>query len=639
MNRNVISNNAYRILGLDASASQRLIQRRSKEIIAQLKIDSKPVYDLDLTVLGEGRNETSVKEAVQRLSSPRSRIKEYFFWFHLNTSDTELQKCLKENNLIDAVQKIRAALSENGYGRHLCIINSILLITHPSSGLLSTSLDDWKQLIESDRFWNYFFQNYRANDELGTDDSILAQFRSEVVSYLSDLYTHLSLFHGNSRFAKEFSVRFGTKGNALKNELLSPLYKELGNACEELENLKLSKEPAARELQYKQIQSVIKTSQSAINNISELGAYDDGDSKSIRDRLAGAIRSISLRFHNEFNDIDRATKLLQFASVISGTAGLDENIKADLDTLAGNKKAVEIASRIQKATEKGSFSEALQIIEQERLLHPDDKDLHEFLNGQKKVCVSLFGARDFKLAHELFEKQKWDESRPLFIKARSTIYDNIDLFNLNKKVVDEIISDINGRLANVSDQTVNAIDQFRAGIVEVAKEKYEDQFEGTVLIILIDTFIYAGLVDYLKKKRSEKQFSSAIGWIVVAAIVIALKSCPSSTSTPTNRTSSTSSSATSSDTQAMFERATKTLQKMKEVGLLVRLDLANNKMIIDSVRWNKLSEKTQSQLVHAFLVYKVSKTAKDQLTDASLSKVYILDASGKQIATFERKTE
>jgi len=57
---NLIQNNAYRILGLDTNTSQKLILKRSKEIINRLKIDDIPEYDLDIHLPKKFRTENSV---------------------------------------------------------------------------------------------------------------------------------------------------------------------------------------------------------------------------------------------------------------------------------------------------------------------------------------------------------------------------------------------------------------------------------------------------------------------------------------------------------------------------------------------------------------------------------------------------
>ena len=84
-----LKNNAYHILGLDTSASEKELLKRSKEIINRIKIDDTPEYDLDLGMFEDFRTEDSVKEALQRLQAPKKRIREYFFWFQISDSVDE----------------------------------------------------------------------------------------------------------------------------------------------------------------------------------------------------------------------------------------------------------------------------------------------------------------------------------------------------------------------------------------------------------------------------------------------------------------------------------------------------------------------------------------------------------------------
>ena len=50
-----LKNNAYHILGLDTSASEKELLKRSKEIINRIKIDDTPEYDLDLGMFEDFR--------------------------------------------------------------------------------------------------------------------------------------------------------------------------------------------------------------------------------------------------------------------------------------------------------------------------------------------------------------------------------------------------------------------------------------------------------------------------------------------------------------------------------------------------------------------------------------------------------
>ncbi len=124
---NLIANNAYRILGLDSSASQKDILKRSKEIINRLKIDDYPEYDLDIHLPDKFRTEESVNDALKRLQNIKNNLNEYFFWF--NISDTV------DENAFDYLQYDDAT----SYDEAISIWKNAS-DTENSTGLLSTHL-------------------------------------------------------------------------------------------------------------------------------------------------------------------------------------------------------------------------------------------------------------------------------------------------------------------------------------------------------------------------------------------------------------------------------------------------------------------------------------------------------------------
>ena len=73
-----LKNNAYHILGLDTSASEKDILKRSKEIINRIKADENPTYEFDIGLFEDFRTEDAVKNALQELQAPKKRIKNYF---------------------------------------------------------------------------------------------------------------------------------------------------------------------------------------------------------------------------------------------------------------------------------------------------------------------------------------------------------------------------------------------------------------------------------------------------------------------------------------------------------------------------------------------------------------------------------
>jgi predicted CoA-binding protein len=103
---NILKNNAYQILGLDLTASEKDILKRSKEILNRLKIDDIPEYDSDIELFDNFRNEESVKEAIQKLQSAKKQIIEFFFWFYISDDiDKKALKYIKDKDFQSAIQR------------------------------------------------------------------------------------------------------------------------------------------------------------------------------------------------------------------------------------------------------------------------------------------------------------------------------------------------------------------------------------------------------------------------------------------------------------------------------------------------------------------------------------------------------
>jgi hypothetical protein len=100
-----LKNNAYHILGLDTSASEKDIFKRSKEIINRIKADENPTYDLDIGLFEDFRTEDTVKDALQELQAPKKRIKNYFFWFQITDSiDEKVLDLFKLKDFLGAIK-------------------------------------------------------------------------------------------------------------------------------------------------------------------------------------------------------------------------------------------------------------------------------------------------------------------------------------------------------------------------------------------------------------------------------------------------------------------------------------------------------------------------------------------------------
>jgi hypothetical protein len=245
---NPIQNNAYRIIGLDTTASQKEILRRCKEIINRLKISDYPNYDLDVDLPEKLRNESTVKDALKTLQSPKDNVKDYFFWFQVsNANDEKALNYISKKELSKAVLLWKSLSNKDSiaspiYKKNLAILYCLMLINEDDPAYLKESLSIWKEIINSEKFWTVFTKGYIIQNEQTVSENNISSFRKVVAKELSDIYTDLGNIHKNTRYIKDFQEIFNVLGEGTEKNLLQPIYDHISDNLEILKKIKLTEE-------------------------------------------------------------------------------------------------------------------------------------------------------------------------------------------------------------------------------------------------------------------------------------------------------------------------------------------------------------------------------------------------------------
>jgi len=338
-----LKNNAYHILGLDTSANEKDINKRSKEIINRLKADDVPEYDLDIGLFDNFRTEDTVKDALQRLQAPKKRIREYFFWLQIADSIDEqvmgLFKTKDYGNAIRTWENAAEAETTKGlfYKKNLAILYCLVLSAEDNEQYLRDSLKAWKNLVDSDKFWSTFSKLYKLHDEQTASEDIVIDLKNNVVNHLSDIYTELHQIHGNANYVNEFQKIFSSaKGEKIEKNVLGPAYQTINKAVEGLENMEVSKDNKFDKAESNTIKELMASIQQELNKLIDLGLYEDSQTKIMRDRAANALRSIVLDLHNNLSELDKSGKLLQAAIQLAGTESLKNKLKGELEQIQKN---------------------------------------------------------------------------------------------------------------------------------------------------------------------------------------------------------------------------------------------------------------------------------------------------------------
>lgn len=400
--KNLLINNAYHVLGLDTSVDQRVIAKRSKDIVKLIQIDELPEYDLDINSPKIFRTEASVKEAVQKLALPKKQIKEYFFWFNISDEvDEQVVKLLKEKNYEGAVDVWSKKTNGNSirsllYKKNLAILHCLLMLKNNNQEYLNTSLSNWSDVLNSTKFWPAFNKGYKMFDELNTNQETLIDFEKKAMGYVSDLYTEIAEKHDDNEYISQFSKMFNIKGDKTSKTILSPIFNRMTHAIEKLENLKVADDDILDEDESALIKDNVTIIQNSCNELVEIGLYDDSQSKVVRNRAAAALRSIIIDLHNQLGETSVALGLGKIADQISGTEGFKNKIQEDVKQLQKShdhdqhlEKFEEITEPILADYKKGNTKRALDSINN----HLYNTDMDESLKKELKDLKELMEKR------------------------------------------------------------------------------------------------------------------------------------------------------------------------------------------------------------------------------------------------------
>lgn len=522
----LFSYNAFATLGVDTSSSQKEVIKQSKKIIVILQNDEEFDYDYDLGSINKvTRTEASVNNAVQRLSSPIKRIKEYFFWFEIeNDEDVNNLKLLKDSKLDEALDSWKErAKKSNTAKRNLAIASSILLNHTGYKKYAKYSIDSWKDILDSDKFWDHFEKVYELNDEVGTSKTALNDFREKVLDYLSDFYTDVSRNKKDSTIYAAFNSAFGVKGQKMQDEVLGPIFEQINKASEQLSKLNASQDNVLSNQEKITIKKLSKKIQDLFQEIKNLGLYEDSLSKVMRDKAAEAINIVAIDLYNNLNETDRALALLKisksFAAGPKAKSLINKNYEYIKQVLSHDK----ITDPINNLIEKEEYQEALVLLNTEQHKNIDDNTLHIYFTKRIQWCVNALASRDFEEAEKLFVAKDYVNAEYWFNAVYEFIYSYIEEFKIDKVYLDENLVALNNKLTLNNFYSAEDINNYRQQILDNSNLDKDLVFELPIIIKLVDCMIYIKMSQQLPviiKKNKNDRINNLIWKFIIWGVII-----------------------------------------------------------------------------------------------------------------------
>lgn len=147
----VIDNNAYRILGLSAEASQRDIHEANSSIRRAIKIGVNKTTSWDLPWLGSTtRTEKDLQAAIGKLTNPAQRLHERLFWFSGNAAP--LNEATIES-LSSAISEFEARANSHDLALVKLVYANLIDPELKNKNLWIGAITLWEEVIDSDDYW------------------------------------------------------------------------------------------------------------------------------------------------------------------------------------------------------------------------------------------------------------------------------------------------------------------------------------------------------------------------------------------------------------------------------------------------------------------------------------------------------
>lgn len=305
MGKHLFDKNAFGILGLDCTATDREINRRAKEMMRLFEIDENPIYPKDIPLFIAQRDKKSVEKAEQTLLNSEKKLAATFFWFSVkDATDIKVMDKMASEEYKDAIELLDAKILShpNDYLaiKNRAIINSLIATNKTNNKRhLKNSINDWSTVIGSEKQWKDFWKLFKLNNP-NVDESLLSSFRKKVVPMLSDFYAELYIEDEDYLGYGNFTDHFNDHGPYLKEKVLLPLLDEINDASKKLAKIEqtpvtyVGENPVIVSSVYKIILKNVDKIDAATDMIYSLGGgiWDNGKVATVRNDSVAALRKV-----------------------------------------------------------------------------------------------------------------------------------------------------------------------------------------------------------------------------------------------------------------------------------------------------------------------------------------------------------
>lgn len=337
--KNVLSNNAFGILGILPDTSQKEISKRGKELLKLLKFGDDLTYPYDFDIYASKRTENTINEAINELSSIKTHILHSFFRIY-PVSETEKKKIDSLLNIESIKDKVDIITTNTSIkGRNKLIILLILLIESSKKTeikcIMKAILPTLEDFINKETIISDFKKIYRLSDELGVDDTVFKNLKSDVGELLIQIFSNISQDKKDNTIIYSALKHLSAYLKSYKDiPQLDKLFKRLIDTIERIKEAKVVDIQANR----KKFSEQLQTAQEIFNEFVETNIFDSIILLDFRDEFCKALSIKSVEYYNQTSDIDIASGFIKIAQSVGGSISTNSKLQESLETLSQIRK-------------------------------------------------------------------------------------------------------------------------------------------------------------------------------------------------------------------------------------------------------------------------------------------------------------
>jgi len=344
----IIERNAFRILGLSITASDRDVARREEELQAHLTIGQLPTFDTDFPWIGDiDRSEESVRRALQVLNDPSLKLEHSLFWFWECTAEDILaMDSLREGNQAQASIVWNRAIDESGVTHgtltHFKNIAILSLIQAFGSQVFDhakfiNSIENWGRVLSSEYLMNRLtllhpqLKNHMEDDRLS--DVVGKCIYSSTKRYFSQWIQEndcekaaacLGAF-SKGGFSQEFQ-RWVT------GDVTEPIFEEIERLCSGLSSLGFADMGRLQGMTLRFQREVLPL----LEDLRKLLPMSDLKLMNVCDEVGRIVRNNGVEYGNQTEDWKKSKEFCEWAYRVVLSPLPKETLRQDIETLSQN---------------------------------------------------------------------------------------------------------------------------------------------------------------------------------------------------------------------------------------------------------------------------------------------------------------